>query len=97
MRFRLYVVEKKLLAIPREWFGIDNRPVQLCLNNSPPHCGPDAMIVIQSGSKDVVNEATVERSSSTTRTCKRNCHVCNWNIRKLQRDICFYAKLEFVF
>ena len=27
MRFRLYVVEKKLLAIPREWFGIDNRPV----------------------------------------------------------------------
>ena len=39
MRFRLYVVEKTLLAIPREWFGIDNRPVQLCLNNSPPHCG----------------------------------------------------------
>jgi len=37
------------------------------------------VIVIQSGSMDVVNEATVERSSSTTRTCKRNCHVCNWN------------------
>ena len=27
MRFTLYVVEKMLLAIPREWFGIDNRPV----------------------------------------------------------------------
>ena len=76
MRIRLYEVELKLLAIPREWFGIDNRSVELCLNNSPPHCGLGAVIVIQSGSKDVVNEATVERSSSTTRTC--NCHVCNW-------------------
>ena len=27
VRIRLYVVEKKLLAIPREWFGIDSRSV----------------------------------------------------------------------
>ena len=34
-----------LLAILREWFGIDNRSVQLCLNNSPPHYELGVVIV----------------------------------------------------